>query len=63
VISTGIKSYVAPVPALVLTPPPEASADNDGLPIASKIAALKLNGDWVVLSACKYRRCRRNTRR
>jgi CHAT domain-containing protein len=39
-------------PALVLTPPPEATPDDDGLLTASKIATLKLNADWVVLSAC-----------
>src|SRR5882672_8052503 len=39
-------------PALVLTPPQEASPDNDGLLTASKVATLKLNADWVVLSAC-----------
>jgi CHAT domain-containing protein len=39
-------------PALVLTPPAEATADNDGLLTASKIATLKFNADWVVLSAC-----------
>jgi tetratricopeptide (TPR) repeat protein len=39
-------------PALVLTPPPEASAENDGLLTASKVATFKLDADWVVLSAC-----------
>jgi CHAT domain-containing protein/Tfp pilus assembly protein PilF len=39
-------------PALVLTPPPEPTPDSDGLLTASKIAVLKLNADWVVLSAC-----------
>jgi len=39
-------------PALVLTPPAEATADNDGLLTASKIATLKFNADWIVLSAC-----------
>jgi CHAT domain-containing protein len=39
-------------PALVLTPPAEVTQDNDGLLTASKIATLKLNADWVVLSAC-----------
>jgi CHAT domain-containing protein len=39
-------------PALVLTPPEEATPDNDGLLTASKIATLKFNADWVVLSAC-----------
>jgi CHAT domain-containing protein/Tfp pilus assembly protein PilF len=41
-----------PEPALVLTPPRQATADNDGLLTASKIATLKLDADWVVLSAC-----------
>jgi CHAT domain-containing protein/tetratricopeptide (TPR) repeat protein len=39
-------------PALVLTPPAVATPENDGLLTASKIATLKLNTDWVVLSAC-----------
>ena len=39
-------------PALVLTPPPVASEADDGLLTASEIAALNLNADWVVLSAC-----------
>src|SRR5439155_22512528 len=37
---------------LVLTRPGVASADNDGLLKASEIARLKLNADWVILSAC-----------
>jgi CHAT domain-containing protein len=39
-------------PALVLTPPTQPTPDNDGLLTASKIATLKLDADWVVLSAC-----------
>ena len=39
-------------PALLLTPPDKASADDDGLLTASEIAQLKLDADWVVLSAC-----------
>ncbi|HJU20020.1 MAG TPA: CHAT domain-containing protein, partial [Stellaceae bacterium] len=39
-------------PALVLTPPQQASPEDDGLLTASEIAALKLNAEWVVLSAC-----------
>ena len=39
-------------PALVLTPPPVATDADDGLLTASEIAALSLNADWVVLSAC-----------
>ncbi|WJI76710.1 CHAT domain-containing tetratricopeptide repeat protein [Mesorhizobium sp. C395A] len=39
---------------LVLTPPPPGSEtdQDDGLLTASEIAALKLNADWVILSAC-----------
>src|SRR5262249_25674325 len=39
-------------PALVLTPPAAPSEADDGLLTASEIAALRLNADWVVLSAC-----------
>jgi CHAT domain-containing protein/tetratricopeptide (TPR) repeat protein len=40
-------------PALVLTPPREPrDMDDNGLLTASKVAELKLNADWVVLSAC-----------
>lgn len=39
-------------PALVLTPPKMPTPEDDGLLTASKIATLKLDADWVVLSAC-----------
>ncbi len=39
-------------PALVLTPPAAPSPDDDGLLTASEIAGLRLDADWVVLSAC-----------
>ncbi len=39
-------------PALVLTPPDKATAEDDGLLTASEIAGLNLDADWVVLSAC-----------
>jgi CHAT domain-containing protein len=44
-------------PALVLTPPMVSEADqvtseNDGLLTASEVAQLRLDADWVVLSAC-----------
>jgi CHAT domain-containing protein len=39
-------------PALVLTPPRVVRGEDDGLMTASKIARLKLNADWVILSAC-----------
>ncbi len=39
-------------PALVLTPPTEGTPTDDGLLTASEIAALRLNADWVILSAC-----------
>lgn len=39
-------------PALVLTPPSSASTLDDGLLTAGEILQLKLNADWVILSAC-----------
>jgi CHAT domain-containing protein len=39
-------------PGLVLTPPAEATKDDDGYLSASEVAALKLDADWVILSAC-----------
>ena len=39
-------------PGLLLTPPAEASAEDDGYLSASEIAGLKLDADWVILSAC-----------
>jgi CHAT domain-containing protein len=39
-------------PALVMTPPANATEIDDGLLPATEIALLDLNSDWVVLSAC-----------
>jgi CHAT domain-containing protein len=39
-------------PALVLTPPRVARMEDDGLLTSSDVAQLKLDADWVVLSAC-----------
>jgi CHAT domain-containing protein/tetratricopeptide (TPR) repeat protein len=39
-------------PALMLTPPDTATELDDGLLTASEVAMLKLDADWVVLSAC-----------
>ena len=39
-------------PGLILTPPDTASEEDDGYLTASEIAALKLDADWVILSAC-----------
>jgi CHAT domain-containing protein/tetratricopeptide (TPR) repeat protein len=39
-------------PGLILTPPTHASDANDGYLSASEIATLKLDADWVILSAC-----------
>jgi CHAT domain-containing protein/tetratricopeptide (TPR) repeat protein len=37
---------------LVLTPPKIANEQDDGFLTTSEIAALRLNADWVILSAC-----------
>jgi CHAT domain-containing protein len=45
-------------PGLILTPPPKDTSDpkalerDDGFLTASEITTLKLDADWVVLSAC-----------
>src|SRR5262249_40534358 len=39
-------------PALALSAPSVAKVDGDGLLTMEKILALKLDADWVVLSAC-----------
>ncbi len=39
-------------PGLILTPPNTATEDDDGYLSASEIAGLKLDADWVILSAC-----------
>jgi CHAT domain-containing protein/tetratricopeptide (TPR) repeat protein len=39
-------------PSLMFTPPETASDVDDGLLTASEVATLKLDADWVVLSAC-----------
>jgi CHAT domain-containing protein/tetratricopeptide (TPR) repeat protein len=39
-------------PALVLTLPDKPTSDDDGLLTASRIAKLRLDADWAVLSAC-----------
>jgi CHAT domain-containing protein/tetratricopeptide (TPR) repeat protein len=40
-------------PALALSAPDQPSDDDDGMLTASEVAMLKLNAQWVVLSACK----------
>ena len=39
-------------PALVFSPPDLATEGDDGLLTASEVAGLKLNADWVIMSAC-----------
>jgi CHAT domain-containing protein len=39
-------------PGLILTPPNEQTEEDDGYLSASEVADLKLDADWVILSAC-----------
>lgn len=39
-------------PGLILSPPSRGTVEDDGYLAASEVAQLKLNADWVVLSAC-----------
>jgi CHAT domain-containing protein len=39
-------------PGLILSPPEQATARDDGYLSASEVAGLKLDADWAVLSAC-----------
>ncbi|MEE8286868.1 MAG: CHAT domain-containing tetratricopeptide repeat protein [Gammaproteobacteria bacterium] len=39
-------------PALVLSPPEVATEADDGLLTANEVASLKVDADWVILSAC-----------
>lgn len=39
-------------PGLVLTPPETGTEEDDGYLSASEVAGLKLDADWVILSAC-----------
>ena len=39
-------------PGLILSPPRSASEKDDGYLSASEVATLKLDADWVILSAC-----------
>jgi CHAT domain-containing protein len=39
-------------PGLILSPPMRPTAEDDGYLSGSEIAALKLDADWVILSAC-----------
>lgn len=41
-----------PEAGLLLTPPQVGTEANDGYLSASEIAGLKLDADWVILSAC-----------
>jgi CHAT domain-containing protein len=50
-------------PALVLSLPEHPTEFNDGLLTASEVAQLKLNADWVVLSACNTPRRKSRVRR
>ena len=47
-----VSSTTIAEPALLLTPPAVATDADDGLLTASEITQLKLDADWIVLSAC-----------
>lgn len=49
---TAILTASKAEPALLLTPPARPTEEDDGLLTASEVAQLKLDADWVVLSAC-----------
>lgn len=49
-VGGGLRGLVEP--ALVMTPPKLATPLDDGLLTASEIARLRLDADWVILSAC-----------
>jgi CHAT domain-containing protein len=39
-------------PALVLSPSSSGRKDDDGLLTASEVASMRMDADWVILSAC-----------
>ena len=49
---TGSELSSLAEPGLVLTPPAQASESDDGYLAASEVSALRLNADWIILSAC-----------
>jgi CHAT domain-containing protein len=48
----ALASQVGTEPSLLLTPPQTATEIDDGYLSASEVATLKLDADWVILSAC-----------
>jgi CHAT domain-containing protein len=50
--ATGAEDELMQEPGLILTPPSTATEEDDGYLSASEIASLKLDADWVILSAC-----------
>ena len=49
---TELLSAAKAEPSLILTPPATPSEEDDGLLTASEVSQLRLDADWVVLSAC-----------
>ena len=49
---TGLEMTNLVEPGLVFTPPPTASEEDDGYLSASEVSTLRLDADWVILSAC-----------
>jgi CHAT domain-containing protein len=49
---TAAETFGLSEPGLVLTPPARPGDADDGFLAASEVAALRLDADWVILSAC-----------
>lgn len=50
--STVAEMFSLAQPGLVLTPPATGTEQDDGYLSASEVSALRLDADWVILSAC-----------
>jgi CHAT domain-containing protein len=52
-LADDLKGWAGPAaPGLVLTPPAKPTRDDYGILTSDEIGGLKLNADWIILSAC-----------